>query len=346
MSIEEDFLTVLTPDGEFLRARRQENIEIGEELSFFPVSLPDTTRRTVWKSAKTKRNAISIISTLAAMILIITFIPMFATSKQVYAYVSIDINPSLELGVDHELQVLSITPLNEDAEKLLNELPEWKNKHIDEVTELIIDGSVDKGYLEQGEEVLVTTVVTESEDNKENEILLQTDLEEISKTYSKESNIVVKTIQSNIETREKAKQEGLSTGKLVQKQKQEHEKEQEAIQQEEEKGLEEADKTNNNENDEVESNSPTNNAGKKDDTQAKEEISEDQNSKKPQENKNGKVNNNKGQNNHNKEKPKNSSILENEKVPNHVKEKLKDKFKSVPNGWNREEKGKENKNRE
>jgi hypothetical protein len=339
MSIDEDFLTVLTPNGEFLRARKQEEIEIGEEISFFPVSLPDTTRSTVWRNVKTKRNALSIISTLAAIILIITFIPMFATTKQVYAYVSIDINPSLELGVDNELEVLSIIALNEDGEKLLSQLPKWRNKHIDTVTKLIIDGSVDNGYLEQGQEVVLTTVVNDSE-SKDNELLLQSDLEELGETYEKENNFVITTIESNIETREKAKQQGLSTGKLVQKERQEAVKQEEKI-------TDEIEKTNENVEENQQINPPTENNGvdnknKENGKGNSEEKKNEKNNvgKNQQENKKMIKQNVNDQVKQQKEEMKQSSNKENRKIPNHVRQRLEDKFKEVPKGWNREEKGK------
>ena len=52
------------------------------------------------------------------MVFMITFIP-FINNDKVYAYMSIDINPSFEIGIDDQLKVISLDPLNEEAEKLL-----------------------------------------------------------------------------------------------------------------------------------------------------------------------------------------------------------------------------------
>lgn len=42
MEIHDGFLTLLTPDGEFLRARKLHNhYQIGQEIDFFPVAAID-----------------------------------------------------------------------------------------------------------------------------------------------------------------------------------------------------------------------------------------------------------------------------------------------------------------
>ncbi|MBD8067448.1 anti-sigma factor domain-containing protein [Bacillus sp. PS06] len=370
MSIDEDFLTVLTAEGEFLRARKQEDVEIGEELTFFPVSLSEKTRSRSWFNVKAKRNVFSVIGTLAAIILIITFIPMFATTKQVYAYVSIDINPSLEIGVDDELQVLSITALNQDGEKLLSTLPKWKEKHIDLVSKMIIDHSVESGYLDQGDEVLITTVVNDAVVKAQDDII-EVDLQQFGEEYQKESNIVVTTIHSTKEIREKAKKQGVSTGKLIQQEKKEQEKvKEEAVQKNvtqpqktqpkanvqttgtSQKSTENEQKSEKKESPPKKqnvSNSTKNEKQKneKNSTKDKKYVENEKNKKQKEKHQNHHKNSkeqatkeNKGPNHGNKDNNGSQHKKDNNKRPDHAKGKGNNHHKEVPANWNRNKDGK------
>ncbi len=217
MSIEDAYLTLLTPDGEFLRAKKQDNVMLGDEIAFFPIKEPIQTRASRWEKLRMKRGLMASLSAVAMIVLLLSFIPMLVTSKEAYAYVSIDINPSIEIGVDDVLNVISIEAYNKEGEDLLKVLPNWKKQHIDVVTKNIINKSIESGYLVEGKEVLITTVINEENNLVKEE--LQKDLNQLVASYKEDKKIEVTAVESNTETREKAKQQGLSTGKLIQKEK-------------------------------------------------------------------------------------------------------------------------------
>jgi len=213
MEISHEYITMLTPEGEFIKARNHHNnYQIGEEIDFFPVS-EQSSRLSKRQRFYLSKSKLAWISSCAVILLLLSFIPL-AFQNKVYAYMSIDINPSFEIGLDHKLNVISIEALNDDGTTILNTIDDWKQQHVDVVTELILEKSRERGYLETGEEVIITTVIN---DNDENELkqLLQKDLEDISSTYEQEE-ILITSIESNEETRSKAKNQGISTGKLLQ----------------------------------------------------------------------------------------------------------------------------------
>jgi len=213
MEISDEFITMLTPDGEFIKARNHHNnYQIGEEIDFFPVS-EQPSKLSKRKKLFKFENKLAWVSSVAVILLLLSFLPNVFEDK-VYAYMSIDINPSLEIGLDHELNVISIEALNDDGTNILNTIDDWKNQHVDVITELILEKSRERGYLETGEEVIITTVINDTDQN-ELELLLRKDLEEISSTYQQEE-ILITSIESNEETRLKAKNQGISTGKFLQ----------------------------------------------------------------------------------------------------------------------------------
>ena len=103
MEINRRFLTVLTPDGEFLHVRRQDQLyQVGQDCSqCFCFSFYNYYK---------------------------------CISQSSVRYMSIDVNPSIELGMNENLKVVELIPYNKDGEKIVNMLSNWKRKGIEEVT--------------------------------------------------------------------------------------------------------------------------------------------------------------------------------------------------------------------
>lgn len=210
----DDYVTLLTPDGQFLKANKQKrSYELGEEITFFQLS--DTSEKDVKSlsifSLKGIRNGF--LAVLALMIILFTVLPVFNNDK-VYAYMTIDINPSFELGLNEKLQVVLIEPMNEDGEKMLADLKDWKKRKLSEVFTKIVDKSSDLGYMKDGNEIFVATVMTDQEHEAVKKKMLE-DVEQITETYQKK-NMTVNVVESDAETRKKAADQGISTGKYIQ----------------------------------------------------------------------------------------------------------------------------------
>jgi hypothetical protein len=216
----DDFVTLLTPDGQFLKANNVGTCEVGEEITFFP--LMDEREEAATRTSRIKQRSlldlfnsrkvrICTLSVLAIMFFMISFLPSFNNDK-VYAYMSIDINPSFEVGIDNQLNVISLVPLNEEAEKLIEKLPKWEDKPFDKIVDAIVAESKVEGYVYPGKEILITTVI--NEEDKDIQTKLDAGINEISTSYEDEE-MVVNTIEADNETREKAQNQGISTGKYL-----------------------------------------------------------------------------------------------------------------------------------
>ncbi len=221
VELDDDFVTLLTPDGQFLRASNKEgNYELGEEISFFPLAdkreeaAARSTRvsdRTLFHYLRGRTARIGALSAVAIIFFMISFLPIFHNDR-VYAYMSIDINPSFEVSLDNHLKVISIVPLNDEANNIMESLVDWKEMPLDEIVQIIIKECKSDGYVYPGKEILFTTVMNETD--KEIEQDLKEDLSEISSKIEKDE-LVVKTINSDIDTRDKAQKQGVSTGKYI-----------------------------------------------------------------------------------------------------------------------------------
>ena len=94
--------------------------------------------------------------------LVLTFIALFAvvglvigcetTAQAEDSYVTVDINPSVELIVSPKEKVVYANPLNEDAEVLLVEL-DLVGMDLEDAVDLIIETSIELGYITVEEDV-------------------------------------------------------------------------------------------------------------------------------------------------------------------------------------------------
>ncbi|MGN1201330.1 MAG: hypothetical protein ACI4R8_03650 [Candidatus Caccovivens sp.] len=86
------------------------------------------------------------------------------------AYVSMDINPGIELIVDKDNKVVSVRGENEDGLVLLYEETGIKGENVDVAVNKIIDLAVEYGYLDENNKV-VDTIVSSDDNNFANTIL-------------------------------------------------------------------------------------------------------------------------------------------------------------------------------
>ncbi|PFC16066.1 anti-sigma factor domain-containing protein [Bacillus cereus] len=209
MDIKKHSVVVLTPNGEFITCKRKgDSCIIGEEISF--------------DEQEQKASHFSIPSFLKpASIFVACF--LFAVlffynqpEEKVFAYVSVDINPSLEVSVTKDFRVIDLQACNDDGRRILKELKQWENKQLQEVIRTIIKQSQEDKYLTNDKQVMLTAVAKD----KALEPLLEKAMKELKKEYELK-HITVEYQSSTMQIRENARKAGIGTGVYI---KQENEK--------------------------------------------------------------------------------------------------------------------------
>ncbi|ART75918.1 hypothetical protein B4U37_07690 [Sutcliffiella horikoshii] len=213
LEVHDEHVTILTPEGEFLKSRKQKGqVALGEEIVFFPLHRAETAKKGKWASAF--RGKWAIISVMTAIILALTLYPRYS-SNQVYAYVSVDVNPSIELGINKDMKVISLDAYNKEGEDILKQLKNWENEDITSVSSKIFDIFRQKGFLNENSEVLIASVLA-NETNSGWKTLMQNKITTISEKVQQDK-VSITTLETTIEERSDALKEGISPGKYIQK---------------------------------------------------------------------------------------------------------------------------------
>ncbi|PES21360.1 hypothetical protein CN488_19470 [Bacillus anthracis] len=209
MDIKKHSVVVLTPNGEFITCKRKgDSCMIGEEISFDE------------QEQKVSRFSIPYFlkpaSLLVACFLCALLFFYNQPEEKVFAYVSVDINPSLEVSVTKDLRVIDLQACNDDGRRILKELKQWENKQLQEVIRTIIKQSQEDKYLTNDKQVMLTAIAKDK--------LLEPKLEKVMKELKKEyelKHITVEYQNSTMQVRENARKAGMGTGVYI---KQENEK--------------------------------------------------------------------------------------------------------------------------
>ncbi|MBA4538012.1 anti-sigma factor domain-containing protein [Bacillus aquiflavi] len=215
IEMDERFLTLLTPDGEFLRARKlNQDYEIGQEIEFVPIRTKKRQKKSFFTLSSLQMKA----ALVASIALIAAILLPFYNGNKVYAYMTIDINPSIEIGVNKNMDVIKLAAYNDEGKSIINELTDWKRKDISTVMKLILNKSKERDYINDRDQVLIATVYEGKQKNKFEE-KLDSCIKEI-KIVLKKEDLLLKVIEGTTEDRIKAKEKGLSTGRYIERKQQ------------------------------------------------------------------------------------------------------------------------------
>ncbi|MEH7038022.1 anti-sigma factor domain-containing protein [Bacillus pseudomycoides] len=209
MDIKKHSVVVLTPDGEFITFKRKSHsYMIGEEISFNEQEqrVPRFSIPSFLKPA----------SLLVACFLCVFLFFYNQPEEKAFAYVSIDINPSLEASVTKDLRVIDLRACNDDGKRILKEMKRWKNEPLQDVVRTIVKQSQEDGYLTKDKQVMLTAVTKD----KSLEPQLEKTMQGLKKEYETK-HVTVVYQSSTMQVRENAKKAGVSTGVYI---KQENEK--------------------------------------------------------------------------------------------------------------------------
>lgn len=214
MEMTQAHLIVLTPDGRFMKIPRSSRVcDVGDEIVF-------ATPLFRWKSPFVAFSS----SVAAAIVLCVVafngITPGLGGIQPIVAYVTLDINPSVELGIDSQEQVQEVKGLNEDGIVLIEQLS-YKGKSLSSVTNELMNRVERKGLLDNGEGDIIITSTKAYEEAKIDDAAVS---ESVKKSVDKhiqekhpqnQTDIHVASLVAPLDIRQAAQSEGVSVGKYA-----------------------------------------------------------------------------------------------------------------------------------
>lgn len=154
---------------------------------------------------------------LAASVLILLIgLTLFrqAAVPPAVAYVSLDINPSLEMAVNEELQVVNVDFFNDDGVNLVQKT-ELEGKNLYEALKILVQKAIEQKYIKPDQKnLMISTIAATAADTTDlNPAKLQQALEGAITSGGFTGEVRVYAVDEKVRT--EAQQTGLSPGKFI-----------------------------------------------------------------------------------------------------------------------------------
>jgi len=222
MQLTETHAVVMTQEAEFRKIPRAEGMRIGQEVDIpAGVAAPSGQAGRSWWNARRFRQSGAVAAALLLAVGVWSY-QAFMTKPMAYAYVTVDINPSIEFSVDEERTVIGVTALNADAERVLDDLT-LDGKTVQEAVATVTDAAQKQGYLQDQGDVIITATLAGTPE-AEQKVDSEADLGELEaklgdqvKTVAQQggNEVDVETIVVSPDLRDAAKEAGISPGKYA-----------------------------------------------------------------------------------------------------------------------------------
>jgi len=202
VEIKGKYAVALNKQGEFIKVRNNGKLQVGYEIDVPSAVFPSA-------------NSLTRVASIAAAFILVVSIGFGAYSySATYAYINLDINPSIELATNIYDRIISARGINADGEKLLK-TGGLKNKKLQDGIEEILEEAVEEGYLKPGSDNAVMLTVSSKDQKKAAQIQKKAE-DTISKeltTTGVESEVV--TEKATLQKHEEANERGISPGKML-----------------------------------------------------------------------------------------------------------------------------------
>ncbi len=209
MSIEGNHGLILTSDGMFEKVPlpKENSVAIGEEVTI---------------DKKGFRVPKSWLSIAAACLLLVGLVGIWSvggTKSAVAAYVSFDINPSLEAKVNADLKVVALKPMDSDGKRLISAIHYTNKMPLSTLSKEVADALDKEGYFNNQPQMVVSTTFTNAvhssnQQSLEDKIKQSVQPLTSQKDFASHHGSVQMLVSSN-QNRQDAVKKGLTAGKYA-----------------------------------------------------------------------------------------------------------------------------------
>ncbi|NLD45610.1 MAG: anti-sigma factor domain-containing protein, partial [Clostridiaceae bacterium] len=204
---------IMVSDCNFVMIRRKKGMFLGQQVCFTDYDIKETNNVKAKLAATIFSIAAVFVIAIAAYLQLVVNSP----ANNTYAFVGIDINPSMEFLVGKDNLVIGVKPVNDDARSLIKDFkPE--RKQIGEVIYSIEKIAGQKGYIKPGSNNIMLVSVSLNPDMEmsiDKEFEFEKLIEEIEYAISTldNSNVEGKLVEVPMGLKKKADKNGITVGR-------------------------------------------------------------------------------------------------------------------------------------
>ncbi|WP_025025707.1 anti-sigma factor domain-containing protein [Caldalkalibacillus mannanilyticus] len=163
LEIKGEEVVVLTKQGEFRSIKKEsEHWQIGDEITLTEQPLKKTFKKSSW--------SISPLALAASVLLLVATVLALMNLNQPeheIAFVYVDINPSVEMSVNEDMEVIRLRGTNKEGEEMIRLLDHQSYHSVEEAAVQIILLAQNQGYLTLNHDVLISTAFIDQEKEKQ-----------------------------------------------------------------------------------------------------------------------------------------------------------------------------------
>jgi hypothetical protein len=218
LKIQNGYCYVLTPDRRFLKVPALPNAAIGQEIEWIHPELEEGNSPQGRSGSRWKRFWLPVAGVAASFLLALGIWQgrTWFQPANAFAYVSLDINPSIELSVDRNRRVLEQHAWNDDGKKVLSEISIAHDPVQQAIRKITKQAQLD-GFLKPDSDILVTATPVDTRDTRDLQSIqqLQNFLVSDIRSTLPAKTVLVKGMTVSSEVRKAAEKAHLSPGKFA-----------------------------------------------------------------------------------------------------------------------------------
>lgn len=202
---------VMTEDFDFVEMKRELHMATGQRVDLNDIKL--YKGHSIYPGKVVKG-----IAAFAAVIILFMVIGLNHINfrDEVFAYVNVDINPSVELAIDDSYKVIKVRPINHDSEEIINSL-ELEKVQLVNALDVIINKSQELGYINESSTqnsntILVSWALNFNIKDTLKEDGLKSQLDSFDKK-AEDERIDTRILKMNIKDKKFADEYGISLGR-------------------------------------------------------------------------------------------------------------------------------------
>lgn len=216
LEVKEEYLLVMTEDQRFLRLQKKQGVDAGEEIKFSEnqvLDIPSVINRKEQFMKKIKHVKPMGIAAAMVLFLVLSIFAVSGGEDEAQYLLSFDVNPSVEIKIGENEEVLKVFAANDEAKEL--ELEDLEGESLEVFLNEFLDKLAKNNYLNEESNEVLLSYADLLDDDQASQDLVDRITEQMEQYFAANELMVnINTLSADVENYEKAQEAGITIGKF------------------------------------------------------------------------------------------------------------------------------------